>query len=71
MRKIVEDLGFYHVSTQCPCVGGGRFYKNNDYPNLKVLLKGAFGIIRKNGVEKFKTNDSELLEKKLKEILQK
>jgi len=69
MKQIIEKYNFYHYSTQCYCVGGGKYYKNNDYPNLKILLKAGYGIIRVFGVEKYKTKNEIDFENKLQEFL--
>jgi len=69
MKKLIEKYDFYHYSTQCPCNGGGKYYKNNDYPDLRILLKAGFGIIRIGGAEKFRTKNEIEFENKLKDFL--
>ena len=67
MKTLIEKYGFVHFATGCSCNGLPRHYKHFDFPDFKITLKSGYGIIKKNGVEKFRTKDIEQLDKKLQE----
>ena len=69
MIEIVEKYGFVHYATGCPCNGLGKFYKHENYPNYRIITKAGFGIIKRNGVEIYRTKKIDDFEKKLKEIM--
>ena len=68
MREFLLNNGWIHYATDCPCRGLGKYYKHQDFPDYRVVIKGGFGIIRKNGVEIFKTKVTDELIFKIKEL---
>jgi hypothetical protein len=67
MKKILEQTGWIHYASGCPCTGLPRFYKHNAFPDYKIILKAGYATIRKHGTDKFKTNNIDQLKQKLKE----
>ena len=68
MKELLTENGWVHYSTGCPCTGLPRYYKHQDFPDYRVVTKGGFGIIRKGGVEIFRTKVAEELILKIKEL---
>ena len=69
MREILLEYGFFHYATDCPCRGLCKFYRHNDYPDYRIVTKGGAGIIKRSGVEIFRTKDIEQFKMKLNEII--
>jgi len=68
MKELLIENGWIHYSTSCPCTGLAKYYKHLDFPDYRVVIKGGFGIIRKNGVEIFKTKVADELILKINEL---
>jgi len=68
MRELLIKNGFVHYATGCSCQGLPKYYKHQDYPDYRIITKGGFGIIRKSGVETYRTKDAGELLLKIKEL---
>ncbi|MCL1933530.1 MAG: hypothetical protein FWF53_06955 [Candidatus Azobacteroides sp.] len=68
MKELLIENGWIHYSTGCPCQSLPKYYKHPDYPDYRIVTKGGFGIIKKNGVEIFRTKDIEQFKAKLEEL---
>jgi 5'-3' exonuclease len=67
MKELLEKYGFLHYATGCSCQGLPKYYKHSDFTDFRVILKSGYGIIKKNGTEKFRTKDIEQFKLKLLE----
>ena len=67
MKELLINNGWIHYATGCACVGLPRYYKHQFFSGYKIIIKGGFGTIKKNGAELFKTRDVEQLKQKLEE----
>jgi hypothetical protein len=68
MKELITKYDFYHFSTGCACQGLPRYYKNDHYPDYRIVTKGGAGIIKKSGVELFRTKDVLQLKTKMDEL---
>ena len=68
MKEFLINSGWVNYSTGCACIGLPRYYKHQDYPDYRVVTKAGYGIIKKGGVEIFKTKVSDELFAKIKEL---
>ena len=68
MNEILRNNNWIHYSSGCPCVGLPRYYKNPDHEGYICITKAGFGIIKRGGVEIFKTKNITEFEQKLKTL---
>ena len=68
MKEVLIENGWYNYATGCACQGLPRYYKHQDYPEYRIVTKGGCGIIKKSGIEIFKTKVAEELISKIKEM---
>ena len=70
MNEVLKQNGWYHYASGCYCNGLPLYYKNADYPDFTAVTKAGYGIIRRNGIEFFKTKDVAEFETKIKSLPQ-
>jgi hypothetical protein len=65
MKELIENNGWFHFRTGCPCVGSPKWYNNQDHPDYRIVLKKGKGSIRREKREVFRTADLDKFKNKL------
>jgi len=68
VNEILKNNGWLHYSSGCPCNGLPRYYKNPNCDGFICVTKAGYGIIKRGGVEIFRTKNIQDFENKLKEL---
>ena len=68
MKDFLIGNGFVLYATGCSCHGLPKYYRNNRYPDYRIITKYGYGIIKCNGVEIFRTNQIDDFKSKMNEL---
>ena len=68
MRGYLIENGWINYATGCPCTGLAKYYKHLNFAEYRIITKTGFGIIKKGGVEIFRTKQVEDFISKMEEF---
>jgi len=68
MNEILVKYGWECYKKGCSCQGLPKYYKHDKHENYICITKSGYGIIKRGGIEIFKTKNLEDYENEILKI---